>query len=299
MIPRAPNPPLAALLTLLASAFVAGTTLLAKAVGTGSFGSWDLGQPLHPLQISQARFFFGLIAILTFVAVARPRIERPNVPLHAARSAFGWGGVTLMFAAAAFIPLSDATAISFLNPVFAMMLAIPFLGERVGRLRWISAVIALMGAAILTRPGSAAIELGALLALAAAVVFGAEVILIKRLARGERPPQILLFNNALGMCISTLAASFVWVWPTMAQWVALAGIGFLMAAAQACFVNAMARADASFVSPFLYATLVFAAVYDAVIFGVRPDAVSITGAVVILLGAGLLAWHEARLKGTG
>ncbi|MEL7205164.1 MAG: EamA/RhaT family transporter, partial [Pseudomonadota bacterium] len=70
MTPRAPNPPLAALLTLLAAAFVAGTTLLAKALGTGSFGSWDLGPPLHPLQISQGRFLFALIAILAFVALA-------------------------------------------------------------------------------------------------------------------------------------------------------------------------------------------------------------------------------------
>ena len=68
-----------------------------------------------------------------------------------------------------------------------------------------------------------------------------------------------------------------------------------MAMAQACFVNAMARADASFVAPFSYATLIFAALYDAVVFGTRPDAVSWMGALVILSGAGLLAWREARL----
>ncbi|MEO0772144.1 MAG: DMT family transporter [Pseudomonadota bacterium] len=296
MTPRAQNPALAASLTLMAAGFVAGTTLLAKALGTGALGGFDLGPPLHPLQISHGRFVFALLAILGFFAIARPGLERPNLPLHAARSGLGWGGVTLMFAAAAFIPLSDATAISFLNPVFAMLLAIPLLGERVGRIRWAAALIALTGAVILIRPGADAIELGALLALGAAVVLGAEVILIKQLAGRENPSQILLINNAIGVCLATTAASFVWVWPTGAQWVALAGIGFLMAAAQACFVNAMARADASFVAPFFYATLVFAAVYDGVIFGVRPDAISVVGAAVILLGAGLLAWCEGRLK---
>ncbi|MEL7256048.1 MAG: DMT family transporter [Pseudomonadota bacterium] len=296
MTPRAQNPALAASLTLMAAGFVAGTTLLAKALGTGALGGFDLGPPLHPLQISHGRFVFALLAILGFFAIARPALKRPNLPLHAARSGLGWGGVTLMFAAAAFIPLSDATAISFLNPVFAMLLAIPLLGERVGRVRWSAALIALAGAVILIRPGADAIELGALLALGAAVVLGAEVILIKQLAGRENPSQILLINNAIGVCLATTAASFVWVWPTGAQWAALAGIGFLMAAAQACFVNAMARADASFVAPFFYATLVFAAVYDGVIFGVRPDAISVVGAAVILLGAGLLAWREGRLK---
>lgn len=294
--PRAQNPALAALLTLAAAAFAAGTTLLAKALGTGTLGPVVLGPKLHALQISQGRFLFALLAIATVSAILRPRLTRPAMKLHAARSALGWGGVTLMFAAAAFIPLSDATAISFLNPVFAMMLAIPFLGERVGPVRWGAALIALFGAAILTRPGGNAIELGALLALAAAMALGAEVVLIKRLSGRESPLQILLVNNCIGLVISTCAAGFVWQWPTAPQWAALAGIGFLMAAAQACFVNAMARADASFVAPFFYAALVFAALYDAAIFSVIPDSVSVVGAAIILLGAGLLAWREGRLR---
>lgn len=296
--PRAQNPALAAALTLAAAGFVAGTTLLAKALGTGSLGDMALGPPMHALQVSHGRFLFALLAIGAATAVLRPRFTRPNLPLHAARSGLGWGGVTLMFAAAAFIPLSDATAISFLNPVFAMMLAIPLLGEHVGRVRWSAAVIALAGAAILTRPGAGALEVGALLALGSAVLLGAEVILIKRLSGREGPLQILLVNNLIGLIIASVAASFVWQWPTPAQWAAMAGIGVLMAAAQSCFVNAMARADASFVAPFFYAALVFAALYDAVIFGVLPDAVSIAGSAIILCGAGLLAWREGRLRKT-
>jgi drug/metabolite transporter (DMT)-like permease len=192
--------------------------------------------------------------------------------------------------------LSDATAISFLNPVFAMMLAIPLLGERVGAVRWGAALVALMGAVVLIRPGSGVVELGALLALGSAIVLGAEVICIKRLAGREGPLQILLINNAIGLCIASVAATFVWQWPTGAQWAALAGIGVLMASAQACFVNAIARADASFVAPLFYAALVFAALYDAVIFGVWPDAGSGLGAGIILCGACVLAWREARLR---
>lgn len=288
-IPRAQNPALAAMLTLAASAFAAGTTLLAKALGTGV-----LGPEMHPLQISHGRFLFAFVAIITMIAVMRPRMTRPDFRLHAIRSAFGWGGVTLMFAAATFIPLSDATAISFLNPVFGMMLAIPLLGEKVGPIRWSAALIALAGAAILTRPGGGAIEFGAMLALGSALLLGAELIAIKRLSGREGPYQILLVNNGIGLLIATLAMLPVWQMPTAQQWAALAGVGVLMAMAQACFVNAMARADASFVAPFFYAALVFAAIYDALVFHVLPDTVSIAGALIILTGAGLLAWREGR-----
>ena len=285
------NPPLAAALILLATGFIAATTLLAKALGTDA-----LGPQLHPVQISHGRFLFAFAAIGTAVMVLRPRFGRLHTPLHLGRTLCGWAGVTLMFASVAYIPLADATAISFLNPVFAMMLAIPFLGERVGRIRWSAAAIALAGALILLRPTPDSFQPAALLALAAAMIMGIELIFIKKLAGRESPLQILFFNNAIGLCIATLAVLPIWQMPSAAQWMALAGVGVLMACAQAAFVNGMARADASFVAPFSYATLVFAALYDFMWFGVVPDWISGLGALIILAGGLLLAIREARLR---
>ncbi|MDA5558209.1 DMT family transporter [Shimia sp. MMG029] len=287
------NPALAAALTLAASAFAAGTTLLAKALGTGA-----LGPALHPLQISHGRFLFAFLGFATAAMILRPTFSRIHWGLHIGRSTLGWGGVTLMFAAAAFIPLSDATAISFLNPVVGMLLAIPFLGEKIGPWRWGSAALAFAGAMILTRPGADALEFGAILALCAAVSMGGELIFIKKLTGRERPFQILLINNAIGLAIATAAALFVWHMPTWPQWAALAGIGLLMASAQTCFINAMRLADASFVAPFFYAALAFAALYDALVFSVLPDAISWLGAGVILTAAGILVWREGRSKQT-
>lgn len=284
-----PSRAVAAALMLGASAFIAGATVCAKLAATGA-----LGPPLHPLQVTQARFGFASLALLLAVAALRPRFSAPAWPLHLGRTACGGIGVTLMFAAAAAIPLADATAISFLNPVFAMLFAIAILGERVGPWRWAAAAVALMGAAILLRPGPGTLQAGALLALGSAAVIGFEIILIKRLSGRERPLQILAINNAIGVALFSAAAWPVWQAPTAGQWAALAGTGLSMVVAQACIVNALARADASFAVPFTYATLVFAAVYDRVLFGVVPDAVSLTGAATILAGAALLAWRESR-----
>jgi drug/metabolite transporter (DMT)-like permease len=274
-----------------ATAFIAVTTLLAKAIGTGAFGA-----PLHPLQVSHGRFLFALMGLSVAMAVLRPRIEAPHWRLHVGRTAFGWGGVTLMFASVAFIPLSDATAISFLNPVVAMVLAIPLLGERVGPVRWLAAMIALAGALILLRPSAAGIQPAALLPLGAAVLLGMEVIFIKKLAGRERPFQILLINNTIGVLIASVAVINVLQAPTLSQWIALAGIGFAMAAAQTCFVNAMARADASFIAPFSYGTLIFATLYDWAIYHAVPDGISLLGAITILVGGVILAWREGRAR---
>lgn len=287
-----PHNPIAAVgYILIASALIAGTSLLAKTLGRDI-----LGPALHPLQISHGRFLFAFVAIASTAAILRPEFQRINLGLHIARSSCGWAGISLMFAAIAFIPLPDATAISFLNPVFAMMLAIPLLGERVGPVRWGAAGMALIGALVLLRPTPDGFQPAALLALSAAMVMGLEVTLIKLLSGREKPLQILLVNNAIGLTIATVAVLFVWTMPTPAQWAALAALGVMMALAQSCFIQAMRRAESSFVAPFSYATLIFATFYDFIIFNAVPDWISISGAAIIITGALILVWRETRLR---
>ena len=272
---------------VLATVFIAGTTLCAKALGTDT-----LGTPLHPLQISHGRFVFAFMGLLCVAAVLRHKIKAPDIKLHISRTLCGATGVTLMFAAVAFIPLSDATAISFLNPVFGMLLAIPFLGEKVGPWRWAAAAIAFVGALVLLRPSPDTFQLASMLALGAAFAMGYELIFIKKLADREPPMQILLVNNFIGWILMSTVMIPFWIAPTTAQWGVLVALGVMMAAAQTCFINAMARADASYVTPFSYLTLIFAATYDWAIFKSVPDWVSVLGTVIIVSGAALLAWRE-------
>ncbi|WP_298837496.1 DMT family transporter [uncultured Roseobacter sp.] len=285
------NPRLAVVLMMIATAFIAATMLLAKTLGGDIAGT-----ALHPLQITHGRFVFAFLTLSAVAAVLRPRFRQPDWRLHLARTTFGWAGVTLMFASVAYIPLADATAITFLNPVFGMILAIPLLGERVGRIRWSAAALALAGAMILLRPTPASFQAASLLALGAAAVMGMELIFIKKLSGREPAFQILLINNFLGIGLSSLAVLAVWQMPTAQQWALLVALGCLMAVAQTCFVNAMARADASFVAPFSYGTLLFATLYDLLFFAHTPDVVTILGAAVILAGGILLAIREARTR---
>ena len=88
--------PLAMALMLTASALIAVTTLLAKALGTEA-----LGPALHPFQVTHGRFLFALVALSVAASVVRPTIRRPHWRLHVGRTTAGFAGVTLMFAAVA------------------------------------------------------------------------------------------------------------------------------------------------------------------------------------------------------
>lgn len=278
---------LAILAMVGASALIAVTSLIAKALGLGGEGSG-----LHPFQVSAARFVFGFMTVAAFALWLRPDFRGAAWPVHAGRTAAGWLGATCLFAAAARMPLADATAISFLSPVVTMGLAILFLGERVGPWRWLAVAVALTGALVLIRPGTAAYQPAAAIALGAAAFMGLEAIMIKRLSDREPPIRILLINNCLGACIAGTAAAFVWRAPTPEQWPLLVLIGVAMVGAQSLFIQAMKRGAASHVIPAFYSTLVFASLYDFAVFGDVPDALAVAGAALIVAGVVLLLLRQ-------
>ena len=277
----------AAILIILATIFIAGTMVLAKSLGQ----DW-LGKPLHPLIISAGRFSFAWMALVIIFVIKKPIIKSPNLKLHLMRSILGWSGVTLMFASASMIPLTDATAISFLNPVFAMLFAVYFLKEKIGKYRWLAVFLALTGSFILLRPSNNTFQIAGLLALFAAVLMGCELILMKIITKKENSFQILIINNSIGFIVSISAAYFIWQQPTLYQWIALISLGLLMICAQAFYINAIAQADASYIAPFSYMTLIFVTFYDFALFDEIPDYISLIGISIILTGAILLAWRE-------
>ncbi|MEM0977488.1 MAG: DMT family transporter [Pseudomonadota bacterium] len=270
-------------IAVVSTAFFAGTLLLAKILGAGG---------MSPFQVSAGRFLFALLALLLFCLVRPSEFPKfRNVPwgLHIARSLFGWLGASCMFGAAIFMPLGEATAISFLNPLVAMVLAAVFLKENLNLSKYLAAFFGVLGAVLILRPGAEALQPAALFALGAALFLGVEAIFIKLLSDREPLMRILIINNCVGTIVAVSVASFVWQAPDAREWMFLALLGTIMVLGQSLFVRAMALGEASQISPILYAVLVFAAFYDYVIFGEVLGVWSMLGSLVIILAAVLLA----------
>jgi len=266
---------------ILASLLIAGTTILAKILGTEI-----LGPPINPMQISNARFFFAFILIFIFFINTKSKIIKPNYKVHLGRSVCGWIGISILFGASSIIPITDATAIIFTNPIFTMLLAIVLLGEKVKPIKWIAVIITFWGALILIRPENNIInhQFIIIILIIGAFVLGLESVFIKMLTLKENPKQILLINNSIGLLISSIPICFIWITPTTLQILAMLGIGLLMLCAQACFIQALRRSKAHFAVPYFYSTLIFVAIYDFFIFNITPDDISFIGASLIIIG---------------
>ena len=117
---------------------------------------------------------------------------------------------------------------------------------------------------------------------------------LKVLSGREPTFQILLASNAGGTLIASIAMIWLWQTPTDGQWIMVLAIGPLMLLAQLFYVTALRMGEASFVIPFSYATLLFAAFYDLVLFDTVPVPLSILGGVIIAVCGIGLAWSEKR-----
>ncbi|MEL6968376.1 MAG: DMT family transporter [Pseudomonadota bacterium] len=287
-----------AFMIVVASMFIAATTMMAKMLGSSdpAVNITNSAMALSPFQIAWGRFAFALLALLIVIAIKRPAMAGFHPKLHAGRVAFGASGVTAMFAAATLIPLADATAITFLNPVIAMVLAVLFLREKVGPIRWSMAALAFLGTLLLVRPATSAFQPDALVALLAAVLLGAEILFLKRLSDREPTVQILLVANTCGFLLMSMAMLWFWQSPSVEQWVLLIAIGPTMLMAQSLFTPALRLGDASFIVPFSYSVLIFAAIYDVLFFGTVPVPLSLLGSAIILVSGVILAWREGRVQ---
>lgn len=278
---------------IFVSLFIGGTTMIAKLLGTDL-----LGKPLNPMQISHSRFFFAFILIFLFFLKTKSKIIQPNYKLHFSRSFCGWIGITILFGTSILIPVSDATALIFINPIFTMIFAIPLLGETVKTTKWFAVAITFIGAIVLIRPENNLLEIQFvyILLIFGALALGLESIFIKILTIEEKPKQILLINNGIGLMISSIPIYFIWISPNIKQILALFFVGALMLCAQICFIQAMKRSEAHFVAPFFYFTLIFVCIYDFFIFQILPDKISIIGTTLIIVGGIILYVSQTRSK---
>ena len=137
-----------------------------------------MGPRVPPAEMAFLRYVLGLVFL---IPVLRPLLQTRLTPrqwkLFGLRGAFHAGGVMLWFYAMTRIPIAEVTAMNYLSPVYVAIGAALFLGERLAARRIAAIVIALIGVAVILRPGFRAIEAGHIAMLICAIVFAGSYLL--------------------------------------------------------------------------------------------------------------------------
>jgi drug/metabolite transporter (DMT)-like permease len=252
---------------------------------------------MHPFEISFGRSLVALAAMLPFIWRAGPGVLRSNhLGIHLTRGTAGGIAMICAFYTLTKIPLADFTALSFTTPLFILLLAALILGERVGPRRWGAVAVGFLGVLVMIRPGAGAFDPNALGALVMALGIAIAVVLVKRLPPSESQITMLTYFCLVSLAISAAPAALVWRQPTATEALLLAAIGLLGVGSQSLMIRAFRAGEASFVAPFEYSRLLFAAALGSFLFAEAPDPWSYLGAAIIVAATLYLARQGSRRK---
>ena len=255
-----------------------------------------LSTQVESVQTAFFRAVISVILLLPMIAAGRVKPWRSKrIVGHFWRTAMGTGSMVLGFYAVSMLPLADATAIAFSQPLFSVVVAALVLGEKVRWRRWSATVIGFAGVLIMARPGEGSLQLGALVALANAAAVSISILLVRRLSDSETPLMILTQFAIFSTILLTVPAILVWRWPDLWGWVLAFGISLSATVGQYFWVQAFKAGEMSAVAPFEYMRLPFAVFVGWLIWGEMPVVWTYVGASIVIGSALYIAHREHQL----
>ncbi|MBR0653492.1 DMT family transporter [Plastoroseomonas arctica] len=254
--------------------------------------------PFVELMFFRSALALPVVVALVFRGNAWRALRTKRFPGHVLRACSGTAAMACGFYALSVLPLAEQVALTYTSPLFVTMLAIPFLGEKVGIHRW-SAVLVGFGGIVIMALGQGAFAAGAaaglLFGTIAAVSNGAfsavTTLLVRGLSATETSTTIVLWQSVLMTTIIGMALPFVWVTPTWSEWLLLLAMGLFGGIAQVMMTEANASAQVSALGPYSYGAILWSMLLGWTVWGDVPGVSTLAGAALIV-AAGLYILHR-------
>lgn len=263
-----------------------------------------LGATHGPFEITFWRFFMQSALMLPFVIMLRLWTVPPEtLVLQAVRGLLLAMATVFFFAALKHLPMAEAIAIFFAQPMILTVLSALILGERL-RARRIGAIIAgLIGTLIIVQPTILIFGWPAILPLGSALSMALYMVLTRKLSSDVNPYQMQFLGSVaamigLGLIVLTgtvfslSGATMSMLTEREVMWVV--GMGIAATLGHAFIVFAAEKAPANLLAPFQYVEIIGATALGYLVFSDIPARSTVLGVGVIVL-SGLYLFHRERV----
>jgi len=267
--------------------------------GIDAIAKWLAGS-ISSGQVTWSRFFFQIIFMSPLLLRTRGPWLTPALWLHAARGAMIAFATLFFFSGLAVLPMADAIAIFFVEPLLVTLLSALFFGESI-HWRRISAIsLGLVGALIIIRPTFSEVGFASLYPVAAAFCFSFYILLTRKLVCNEDPIRLQFFAGIFGCLVMSLALGYGnsseiaildVAWPTRHEWLLLGILGLVATICHLLVTYAYRLASIGILAPFQYVEIIGATILGLIIFNEFPDAITWLG-IAIIVASGMYVFHR-------
>ena len=259
-----------------------------------------LTETMSPGAIGLWRFLAQSLILLPFV-LAMGQWRRPSW-LHLLAGCFLGAALLSITAALKHMPIPNAIAIFFVEPLILTLMSAAILGEKLGWRRLAAVTVGLVGTLIVIRPNWAAFGPAAVYPLITAVCFAGYLLITRVMTQQGGRVALQFWIGVFAMAalaVVTLigdhfgAPALVLSWPGQWELFLLACMGLLAAISHQLIANAFARAEAGALAPLQYLEIFSAVLIGWFVFADFPDRLTWAGTAIII-GAGVYVFYRER-----
>ena len=198
-----------------------------------------------------------------------------------------------MFTGFSLVSLPEATSLLFTVPIFATILSVMFLSERVGIKRWGAIFLGFAGILVITRP-DVSLNLGHLLLLSAAILWSISIVIAKKLTEKDTIISITFWQAMGCVPLALIASLFVWETPTLTQLLYLLGIAGLGTLGHALVYASLKLGKVSFLLPLDYIRIIWSTLLGFLLFGSLPTLYLYAGTFLIISATAFISYREIQ-----
>jgi drug/metabolite transporter (DMT)-like permease len=215
--------------------------------------------------------------------------------LQLLRSLLLLGATLFFFGAVSYVPLAEAQAVAFIEPLLITAIAHFFLAERVGIRRWLAIVVGFIGVLVVIRPGFGMMHWGMLLSLGSAGCGSVYGILTRIVSRNDSAGTSLAYSGMAGFIGLSLLMPVVWQPASSHVWMLFLLLGMSGGLGHYLVIKAFAYAPGGTLAPFIYVQMLWMVVVGFIWFRDWPAITTWIG-IALIVGSGLYALHRERIK---
>ena len=243
------------------------------------------------------RYAFGMLVMLPWVLRDPTSYVPKDIKGQFWRGAVHTLGLMFWFTALPHTSLADMTALGFTGPIFIMLGAAWFLGEKMRADRWIAALIGFAGVLVVVGPQlSGTGGFYTLVMLASSPMFAASFLITKALTRHESASVIVFWQSLMVSLLGLPMAIYGWQHPTLWQWVGFLAAGVLGSLGHYCLTRGFNATDISVTQSLRFLDLVWASLLGWLVFADVPRSTTLLGALVIMASTVWIARRESRAR---
>ena len=253
-----------------------------------------LSDALHPFVITLFRALLVFIIILPILLWnGLGTVKTSSVKLQVIRGGVGGVCMLCMFTGFSLVSLPEATSLLFTVPIFATILSVMFLSERVGIKRWGAIFLGFAGILVITRP-DVSLNLGHLLLLSAAILWSISIVIAKKLTEKDTIISITFWQAMGCVPLALIASLFVWEMPTLTQLLYLLGIAGLGTLGHALVYASLKLGKVSFLLPLDYIRIIWSTLLGFLLFGSLPTLYLYAGTFLIISATAFISYREIQ-----